>query len=561
MNLNTTDITIFLLSISIILLFARSFGELSRLIKQPIVIGEILAGIILGPTIFGELFPDTFHYLFNQSPQVITALNGITLLGVVMLLLVSGIEIDLSLVLRQSKTAVLISLLGIVFPFSIGFFSAYFFPELLGLTDINLKLVYSLFVGTALSITALPVVARTLMDLQIFKSEIGFLIMAAAMFNDLVGWIIFSVVLGMMGHSSEHNLNISYLIVVIIAFILVVLLFVRKFINFLLPYLQKYLTFPGGVLNFILIAGFIGAAFTEYIGIHAIFGAFIVGIAIGDSVHLKEETREIIYQFVTNIFAPLFFVSIGLRINFVENFDPIIVVVFLILAFSGKVIGCSLGAILGGMNKNDGLIIGFGMNSRGAMEIVLGTLAFQFGLISEKVFVALVIMALVTSISSAPIMSYFIKKGKEKSGFLSYLNSNNIIFYEPDSKNEMIAELCRNVSSNYKINFQMLYDEVIKREESMSTGLANSLALPHARIDLKKTIIAVGISRKGIEWDSLDKLPAKLIILLLTPKEKPEIQLQLLSEIAKKFSDPALINDLCEKKDQKDFISKVKQLS
>ncbi len=561
MDLNSSDITLFLISISVILFFARGFGELSRFFKQPIVIGEIIAGIILGPTIFGALFPDTFYTLFNQSPQVVTALNGITLLGVVMLLLVSGIEIDLSLVLRQSKTAALISFFGILFPFSIGFFSAYFFPELLGLTDPSLRLVFSLFIGTALSITALPVVARTLMDLQIFKSEIGYLIMAAAMFNDLIGWIIFSVVLGMMGHSSDHNLNISYLMLIIIAFILIVLLFVRKFINYLLPFLHKYLTYPGGILNFILIAGFIGAAFTEYIGIHAIFGAFIIGIAIGDSVHLKEETREIIYQFVTNIFAPLFFVSIGLRINFIENFDPLIVGVFLILAFSGKVIGCSLGAILGGMNKNYALIIGFGMNSRGAMEIVLGTLAFQFGLISEKVFVALVIMALVTSISSAPIMSYFIRKGKEKSGFLSYLKSNNIIFSDPESKNEMIAELCRIVSSNNKIDFEMLYNEVIKREESMSTGLVNNLALPHARINLNETIIAVGISRRGIEWDSMDKLPAKLIVLLLTPKEKPEIQLQLLSEIAKKFDGPGLINNLCESKDQKDFVSKVKQLS
>lgn len=560
MSLSPTDITIFLLSISVILFFARGFGELLRYLKQPIVIGEIIAGIILGPTILGTIFPETFNSLFNQSEEVVIALNGITLLGVVMLLLISGIEIDLSLVLRQSKVAVIISMLGIIFPFGVGFFSAYFFPQYLGLTDYNMRLVYALFVGTALSITALPVVARTLMDLQIFKSEIGYLIMAAAMFNDLIGWIIFSVVLGMIGQNSEHPLSLSSLILTIIGFILFVLLFVRKFINYSIPFIQKRFTFPGGVLNFIFILGFLGAAFTEYIGVHAIFGVFIVGIAIGDSVHLKEETREIIYQFVTNIFAPLFFVSIGLRINFIENFDLVLVVVFLVLAFAGKVIGCSIGAYMGGMNKNDSLIIGFGMNSRGAMEIVLATLAFQYNLINEKVFVAIVIMALVTSISSAPIMNYFLKKARTHLRFDMLLKNDAVIFTNVNSKYELLKELCTYVANSNKLDLNVVYDEVIKREETISTGLGNLLAIPHARINIKEPIVAVAVQPDGIEWNSLDNLPAKLIILLLTPADKPEIQLKLLSDIAKKFNDVAIIENIVSSKDSKELISKVKQL-
>ncbi|MBS3946065.1 MAG: cation:proton antiporter, partial [Melioribacter sp.] len=420
--------------------------------------------------------------------------------------------------------------------------------------------VFALFVGTALSITALPVVARTLMDLQIFKSEIGYLIMAAAMFNDLVGWIIFSIVLGMIGQNSGHALPLSSLVIVIIGFIIFVLIFVRKFINYSLPFIQKRFTFPGGVLNFIFILGFLGAAFTEYIGIHAIFGVFIVGIAIGDSVHLKEETREIIYQFVTNIFAPLFFVSIGLRINFIENFDPLIVSVFLVLAFIGKVVGCSLGAYWGGLSKNDSLIIGFGMNSRGAMEIVLGTLAYQYGLINEKVFVALVIMALVTSISSAPIMNYYLKKVKAKLSFHSLLKNETIIFSTAQSKNDVIKELCQKVAAYHKLDFNLVYDLVNKREETISTGLEKHLAIPHARIDIKETIVAVAIVKEGIEWNSFDNLPAKFIVLLLTPEEKPEIQLKLLSDIAKKFNDISVIENITASKDAKELIYKVKQL-
>jgi Kef-type K+ transport system membrane component KefB/mannitol/fructose-specific phosphotransferase system IIA component (Ntr-type) len=560
MILSVNEITIFLISISVLLFFARSFGELSRYLKQPIIIGEITAGIILGPTILGAFFPETLNKLFHESDGVNYALQGLTLLGVIMLLLVSGLEIDLSLIVRQSKTAFLISIAGIIFPFFVGFTSAYFFPKWFGIHDMEMHFIFALFVGTALSITALPVVAKTLMDLNIFKTEIGFLVIASAMFDDLLGWIIFSIILGMIGQHSSNNIGLGYLLISIFTFIVFVLIFGRKLINFIIPYLHKFTSYPGGILSFIFILGFLGAAFTEYLGIHAIFGAFIVGIAIGDSVHLREETREIIYQFVTNIFAPLFFVTIGLKVNFIEHFDFGLVTIFLLLAFLGKVVGCSLGAYWGGVGKYESLAIGFGMNSRGAMEIVLGTLALQAGLIQEKVFVALVIMALVTSISSAPIMSYFIKKGKENFGILSFLKPNNINFSNAVSKNEIITELCETISKNYNLNNEEILSKVLEREKSISTGLEKHLAIPHARINITDPIVAIAIHKNGIDWDSFDKLPAKLIILLLTPIDKPEMQLMFLSDIAKKFNDINFIGEIISSKDSKEIISKVKQL-
>lgn len=172
--------------------------------------------------------------------------------------------------------------------------------------------------------------------------------------------------------------------------------------------MQTKLSWPGGVLSISLGICLLSAAFTESINIHAILGAFIAGIAFGDSVQLKEQAREIIHQFVTNFFAPLFFVSIGLKVNFIQNFDLQIVLIVLILAYVGKVLGAFIGARIGGMSKNHALAVGFGMNARGAMEIILGTLALNAGLISKPIFVALIIMALVTSITSAPLMKRFI---------------------------------------------------------------------------------------------------------------------------------------------------------
>lgn len=560
MNLTSYDITIFFLSLAVLLFFARAIGEVSRYLKQPLVIGEIIGGIILGPTIFGSLFPNEFNNLFNSSPTVMIALQGMIILGVVMLLLVSGIEIDLLIIIRQSKTASLVSIMGIIAPFSIGFLIAYFFPERLGISDLNMRLVFALFVGTALSITALPVVARTLMDLNILKTDIGLVIIASAMFDDLIGWIIFSVILGIIGQNT-HGQGFGTLIILLFGFVIFMFLIGRKIIDFILPYLERFTTKPGGILNFVIVLGFLGAAFTEYIGVHAIFGAFIIGIAVGDSVHLKQETREVIQQFATNIFAPIFFVSIGLRVNFIENFDFGIVALFLILAFLGKVIGCGIGAYWGGMNKEESLAVGFGMNSRGAMEIVLGTLALQSGLIQEKVFVALVIMALVTSISSAPLMSYFIKKSRRLLSFVSLVKSENVFFSNAESKNELIKELCNKISIYHKLSNEKLLTEVMAREELISTGLEKHLAIPHAKVNVPNPLIAVALHKQGIDFDSLDGLPAKLIILLITPKNDPELQLKLLAEISKTLGDVNKINKLVGSENATEFVINLKQLS
>ncbi len=559
MSFSENEIVIFLFSVAVMLFFSRSIGEFLKKFKQPIVLGEILAGIILGPTILGALFPSLMNNFFANN-NVNIALQGITLLAVVMLLLVSGLEVDLSLVARQGKAASLISFMGFVFPFVVGFAAAWFFPHELGINAIKNRLLFSLFVGTALSITALPVVARTLMDLKIFKTEIGFVIIASAMINDLVGWIIFSLILAMMnGISSGYKIGSS--VVMLFGFILFTLFIGRRVFNYILPKYEKITTYPGGILNLILVLGFAGAAFSEWLGVHAIFGAFIIGIAIGDSVHLKEETREIIQQFVTNIFAPLFFVSIGLRVNFIQNFDLGIVLIFLVLAFIGKIVGCGLGAYWGGMSKEDSLTVGFGMNSRGAMEIVLGTLAFQSGLIQEKVFVALVIMALVTSLTSAPAMSYFLKRSKKKMNFKDLLRKDLVIFSNAQNKNDLITELCELLANKNKLNKTKIESEVWKREEKLPTGIANGLAIPHTRMNIQFPLVAVGICKNGIDFGALDGTMSKVVVLLLTPETEPELQLKLLADITNSFQSPNFAIELSNLKSIEEVVSKIKQLS
>jgi Kef-type K+ transport system membrane component KefB len=400
-----SDIIVLLASIGGILILARIFAELGKKIKMPIVMGEILLGIILGPTVFGSLYPDLCNSIFPKVGAAKIAMDGITSLAVVMLLFVAGMEVQLQIMLKQGKTAVYTSFTSMIIPFALGFAAVWFLPGFFNFKAD--KLVYALFFGIAMAVSALPVITRILMDLNLFKTKVGMVIIAAAIFDDLTGWIMFSFVLSLMGQQGEIT-SIWFTIGMILGFGLFMLIIGRYVINRTLPWIQQKLSWPGGVLSISLGLCFLGAAFTEYIGLHAILGAFIVGIAFGDSVHLQEREREIIHQFVTNVFAPLFFVSIGFKVNFIENFDlPLVLLVFF-LAVACKVFGAALGGYMGGLTKRESLAVGFGLNARGAMEIILGTLALNVGLIDSKMFVALVVMALVTSMMSGPLMKRFI---------------------------------------------------------------------------------------------------------------------------------------------------------
>ncbi|GIV36485.1 MAG: hypothetical protein KatS3mg032_0864 [Cyclobacteriaceae bacterium] len=396
-----------LLQLGIMLLAGRLFAEGARRLRQPAVAGEILAGILLGPTCLGALSPETFSALFPAGASALV-LDGFVQIAVVMLLFTAGLEVDFHLVWQQGRQALITSTLGLAVPFFTGFIFPYLFPAFFGFAHSGSPLAFALFMGTAMAITALPVIARILMDLNLFKTRVGMLIISSAMVNDLIGWMIFSIVLTLIG--KPHNMAWWQTFMLTLFFTVLMLTLGRGLANRVLPWINRKLAWPGGLLSLSLAFCFIAAAFTEFIGIHTVFGAFIFGVTLGDSEYMSERAKEIIHQFINNIFAPLFFVAIGLKVNFAVNFDVWLTLTILAIAFAGKIAGSGLGAWLGGLSRAEALVTGFGMNARGAMEIILGSIALDNHLINEKVFVALVIMALVTSITSGPLMKWSLSR-------------------------------------------------------------------------------------------------------------------------------------------------------
>jgi len=546
-KLTPHEISVVLLGFAVMLGLARVFGEAFNRMRQPAIVGEILAGILLGPTVLGTVMPDLYAHIFPTTGSVAIAYHTLITLAVVLLLLIAGLEIDLSVLWQQGRAALMVSVLGTLFPFAVGFAGAYAFPRFWGIEPGADLLTFALFFGTALSISALPVIAKIMMDLDLFKTNVGMIVMGAAMFSDLLGWIIFSIILGMLnsgaGVAAENHEGLSVGTTIWLTLLLVVFTLTvgRWLVNKSLPWIQSRLSWPGGVLGFTLVLTLAGAAATEAIGIHAIFGAFLVGIAVGDSAHMRAQTRTILHQFVTYIFAPIFFVSIGLEADFLESFNLTLTLGVLAIAFFGKIAGCMLGAYLGGMPRRDALAVSFGMNARGAMEIILGLLALQYGLIQDEMFVALVVLALLSSIISAPFMAYFVERKKKwkldellTAGlFLPSLNAR--------TAEEAIEELSRPAAEAAGLPVELVAREVMARERTLSTSLGYELAVPHARIEgLETPVLAIGKSRTGIDFDSRDGKPTRLIFLLLTPPDDMSAQIQIMGSIARLFKEPEI---------------------
>lgn len=535
-HLTPQDIMTMFLALGTLLGTAKIAGELMQKIDQPSVLGEILAGILLGPTVLGHFKPAIYAALFPSTGAMPLVMEAITTLGVVFFLLAAGLEIDLRSIFRQGRSALLVSLCGVVVPFTLGLGAAGAFPRFLGAEPGADRLIFALFVGTALSISALPVIAKILIDLSLLRSEMGTVVMSSAMFDDLVGWILFSMILGMMNAGGHTLGGVKRTIILVIGFAVLALTVGRWLIDKLVPRIQAHTSWPGGVLGFIFTLTLFSAAFAEYAGIHAVFGAFIAGIAIGESNHLRARTREQIHEIVTNVFAPFFFASIGLRTNFVSNFNLGITAAVIVVACLGKLLGAGGGARLSGIDRRTSWGIGLAMNARGAMEMILGLLALEYGLIRETMFVALVVMALLTSMVTGPALHFLVRR--RRTIRLKDVVSNKLYLPSIDrrTKRDVLQQMCTVAAETVSNSPERFFRLVWEREEVSSSGWQDGVAVPHARVGgLPRPLVVIGrMTAPGVDFEARDGKPARLVVLILT--EDNQSQNDLLRDAGELFT-------------------------
>jgi Kef-type K+ transport system membrane component KefB len=375
------------------------FGRAMRAVGMPALMAELIGGIVLGPTILGAAAPDVSAWLLPSTGAAAVARDGVIKFGLILFLVLAGLEVELKHIADGRKAIVTTSLLGMLFPFTAGYASVLLWPDLWGVPgDVD---VVALLVGTILSISALPVIARILFDLNMIRTRLGTQIMSAATIDDLAGWGLFALILGQSGRNAGHGGNRLVTAGLIIVLVALVMTLGTERGRRVLAWVRRRVDGSNSYLPVVALVVLLSAAAAEQIGTHAVFGGFLVGVALARTNEARRQTYEALRPIALEVFAPLYLVSIGLRADFASNFDIGLFGLVLAVATVGKVAGAGLGSLIGGNAPRDALTVGVAMNARGLMGIVLTTIALDYELIDERVFVALTLMAVITSVFGA----------------------------------------------------------------------------------------------------------------------------------------------------------------
>jgi Kef-type K+ transport system membrane component KefB/mannitol/fructose-specific phosphotransferase system IIA component (Ntr-type) len=554
--LSEHNIFIFLIQVFLLLGLARGLGEIFRKYKQPPLTAEIIVGIILGPTIFGRFLPYIHQVIFPKDVIQLNMLETVAWVGVFFLLLEIGLEIDFSSAWKQRGDALKIALSDIMIPMVIAFISCLFLPDRY-LVDPSQRLIFALFMATVMTISAMPVAARTLHDLKLSKTDLGFLIMSALSVNDIIGWLLFTLVLGFFTQAGPDITKTLIIVGSTIGFTIICLTIGRRFADTVISKIkEKHMPQPATALTFICLLGLLGGAVTQKIGIHALFGFFIAGIMAGGAKALSERTRQIISQMVYAIFVPLFFVNIGLKIDFLKNFDIFLISLISVIGIFGRFLGAWLGVNFTRLSRTNRMPIAIAHTPGGAMEIVVGLLALEYNLITEPVFVAIVFGAVVSSIMLGPWLHYSIKKRREIS-ILEYFSQRDIIArLNVDSRDRSILKLCELIGEHEDMpDVETIYSAVLDREKSMGTAVEEGVAVPHACLEtIKRPVIAFGKSITGLDWNSPDGKLTHFIFLILIPEED-DVQVQILALIAKAMNKKEIRDAIMQARESQDIWS------
>lgn len=399
------DLLVLLIQIFVLLLFARALGEIFQRFGQPTVVGEILAGVILGPSLLGSI-PMLSEWIIPQQSTGTDLIEVISLIGAMLLLLITGLETDLALIKHHARSAFGTAIGGLLLPFILGFIFCLWIPDYL-LVDPNQKIVFSLFVATALSVSAIPVIAKVLIDLNLLRRNIGQITIAAGMIDDTAAWIILSIVLGLIEVGVITATNVFISIVKVLAF-LGVGLFVGKWLaSIIIRFAQNSIQSRYKFLTILLLFSLGFGAISQALKLEAVLGAFLAGIVFSRIPSIPEESIDRLESITFGIFAPIFFATAGLKVSLAPLLNPNLLLIgigLIIIATLSKVAGAYIGArIFGKSDHWTALSFGAGLNARGAIQIIIATIGLSFKIISPEIFSLIIIMAVVTSIM-APFM-------------------------------------------------------------------------------------------------------------------------------------------------------------
>ncbi|GAA2611640.1 cation:proton antiporter [Streptomyces tubercidicus] len=395
---------ILLLQAGVLLAAAMLLGQVARRLGMPSIVGELAAGVILGPSLLTQVAPGVAHWLFPQDAAQMHLLDALGQLGVILLVGFTGMHVDLRLVRRQGSRAAVVSAAGLVLPLVLGVGLGFMLPGELRAEGADAT-VFALFVGVAMCVSAIPVIARTLLDMKLIHRNVGQMILVAGTIDDAVGWLLVSLIGAMATtglHTGEVTLALGHMAILLICTLTVGRLVVRTAMR-----AAARCGVPGLPVMTAVVLMLLSAAGTHALGLEAVFGAFLCGVLIGSSKDIDTTALSPLNTTVMAVLAPLFFATAGLRMDLSALADPRIALwglaVFGVAVF-GKFLGAFVGGLFSRMSRWESLALGAGMNARGVIEVIIAMIGVRLGLLTVEMYSIVVLVAVLTSLMAPPLL-------------------------------------------------------------------------------------------------------------------------------------------------------------
>ena len=402
----------FVAELVLLLVVGRGLGEILQRFGQPAVMGQLIGGILLGPSLFGWLWPSAHRFVFSGDPAQQGMIHAVSQLGILMLLLLTGMETDMKLVRRVRKACVSISATGVLVPFACGFALAQFLPREL-LPEPDERIVAGLFLGTALSISSVKIVAMVVREMNFMRRDLGQVIVSSAIIEDTVGWLIIAVTFGIATHGKVEVLSLLGTVTAVAAFMVFSFTLGRRIVFTLIRWTNDVFRSEYAVITMILVIMGVMALITDMIGVHTVLGAFVAGILVGESPILSDHIEGQLRGIITALFMPVFFGVAGLSADLTVLADPTLALLALglvVIASIGKFTGAFIGGRMAGLSWKQATAVGCGMNARGSTEVIVASIGLSMGILSESLFTMIVTMAVVTTLAMPPMLRWALSR-------------------------------------------------------------------------------------------------------------------------------------------------------
>jgi Kef-type K+ transport system membrane component KefB len=400
---------LFLLDVTLLFLAARVGGERAARAGIPLHVGELVVGMTLGPSLLGWIWPHAFAAVFPSDTLQRSVLEIVSWTGIIFLVLLGGLETNLGVLRHAGRIVAGAWIGGFGLPFVGGFLLGLSFPSSLVPAGID-KPVFALFLATAMAISAIPVIARILMDLRLYRTRVGMVILSTAIADDTIGWIVLAIVAGLASGGVAVG-AVSRTVGFTVGFVGLAIVAGRAFVRAAMAFSRR-LRVPYAEISMVMLLVFGLGAVTQAIGVHLVLGAFVASILVGQVGELSSEAHDAIRHVGLGFFIPFFFAYTGIKVDLTTLHGSAMAFTALavVVACASKVIGGGLGARAGGLPAWEALAVGFGLNARGAMELVIAAIGLSIGILTEPTYAMIVLIAVLTTVMAAPLLRICVRK-------------------------------------------------------------------------------------------------------------------------------------------------------